>query len=119
MKLLTVALLLISPVLGSVVERQSGCTAKADGFASQNGGTTGGAAGPIVTVSNQADLEKYATASTPYVVKVQGRITITPLGKEIKVSNDKTIIGVGTTGEISGGLSFSCVCCNSQIVCVC
>ncbi|KAF6823216.1 ricin b lectin [Colletotrichum plurivorum] len=89
---------------GAVLERQvSGCTASAPGFASLNGGTTGGAGGTTVTVTTQGDLEKYASASGKYVIKVSGRITVSPYGKEIKVSSDKTVIGVGTSGELYQG----------------
>ncbi|WP_206308835.1 hypothetical protein [Streptomyces sp. A1136] len=74
--------------------------ATADGFASldapgQNG-TYGGRDGALVTVTSLADLEKYATASKPYVIVVAG--TITPKGKEIEVA---------TTGRNeSGGATF-------------
>jgi pectate lyase len=78
----------------------------ADGFASTDGGTTGGAGGTAVTVTNQADLEKYVTASGKYVVTVAAPITISPKGKEIKVTSDKTIIGKGTSGHIVGGGFF-------------
>ncbi|KAF6794939.1 ricin b lectin [Colletotrichum sojae] len=107
---LVVLLQLASSVYGgAVLERQaSGCTASAPGFASLNGGTTGGAGGTTVTVTTQADLEKYASASGKYVIKVSGRITVTPYGKEIKVSSDKTVIGVGTSGELyQGGLGLN------------
>lgn len=57
----------------------------------------------MVTVTTQADLAQYAAAAGKYVIKVQGRITISPKGTEIKVASDKTIIGVGTTGEINQG----------------
>ncbi|MFD7711762.1 RICIN domain-containing protein [Streptomyces sp. NPDC059786] len=80
----------------------------ADGFASTGGGTTGGASGTTVTVTNYTDLVKYATASTPYVIKVSGAITVTPYGHEIPVTSDKTIIGVGTSGQIvNGGFGLS------------
>lgn len=79
------------------------CTEEADGFASLNGGTTGGNSGEVVTVSSYADLKKYATATEPYVIKVDGRITMDTFGEELKVASDKTIIGVGSTGEIYGG----------------
>ena len=84
------------------------CTDEADGFASLNGGTTGGNGGEEVTVSTYDDLKKYATASEKYVIKVDGRITMSTFGEELKVANDKTIIGVGTTGEIyEGGFGLS------------
>ncbi|MEV4346875.1 RICIN domain-containing protein [Actinoplanes sp. NPDC049596] len=77
-----------------------------DGFASTGGGTTGGAAGPTVTVSTMADLQKYVTATTPYVIRVNGAVTITPKGTELKVQSNKTIVGVGTSGHIVGGGFF-------------
>jgi len=79
------------------------CTAAADGFASLNGGTTGGAGGTVVTVTTQADLTKYAATTGKYVIKVKGKITISPKGTEIPVTSDKTIIGIGATGEIYQG----------------
>ncbi|WP_328426591.1 pectinesterase family protein [Streptomyces sp. NBC_00443] len=85
-------------------------TATADGFASVNSlgqdGTYGGRDGQIVTVKTQADLEKYATAAEPYVIVVAGTITMNPVGKEIKVQSDKTIVGAGTSGHIVGGGFF-------------
>jgi pectate lyase len=77
-----------------------------DGFASTGGGTTGGAAGTTVTVTNLADLTKYVTATEPYVIKVGAPITITPKGTELKVKSNKTIVGAGTKGEIVGGGFF-------------
>jgi len=72
----------------------------ADGFAT---GTTGGAGGTTVTVTTQADLVKYAAASAAYVIRVSGTITVTPYGYEIPIASNKTIIGVGTTGQIKNG----------------
>ncbi|CAM5743798.1 hypothetical protein SALBM311S_01466 [Streptomyces alboniger] len=85
-------------------------TATADGFASvdalgQNG-TYGGRDGKTVTVKTLADLEKYATAPEPYVIVVAAAITMDPVGKEIKVQSDKTIVGAGTSGHIVGGGFF-------------
>ncbi|MEN8905980.1 MAG: cellulose binding domain-containing protein [Clostridiales bacterium] len=73
------------------------------GFASLNGGTTGGKGGKVVTVTNQSDLEKYAGASEPYIVKVKGTITISPLGHEVNVNSNKTIVGVGSDATIKEG----------------
>lgn len=67
------------------------------------GGTTGGEGGEVVTVNNQSDLARYAGASEPYIIRVDGKITISPKGEEIDVSSNKTIIGIGTTGEIDQG----------------
>ncbi|GGR44403.1 pectinesterase family protein [Streptomyces aurantiogriseus] len=85
-------------------------TATADGFASVNAlgqnGTYGGRDGKTVTVKTLADLEKYATASEPYVIVVAATINMNPVGKEIKVASDKTIVGSGTSGHIVGGGFF-------------
>jgi pectate lyase len=83
----------------------------ADGFAATGGGTTGGAAGTTVSVSTYADLLKYATATTPYVIKVTRGITVPSYGYEIPVQSDKTLVGVGTAGEIiNGGLFLAPEC---------
>lgn len=79
------------------------CTDAADGFASLNGGTTGGAGGTVVTVTTQADLTKYAGMVGKYIIKIPGRIAISPKGTEIKVASDKTIIGTTTSSEIFEG----------------
>ncbi|MBZ3902048.1 pectinesterase family protein [Streptomyces griseiscabiei] len=82
----------------------------ADGFASVNAlgqnGTHGGRDGKTVTVRTLADLEKYATAAEPYVIVVAATIDMNPVGKEIKVASDKTIVGSGTSGHIVGGGFF-------------
>ncbi|MFD5753619.1 pectinesterase family protein [Streptomyces sp. NPDC127033] len=82
----------------------------ADGFASVNAlgqnGTYGGRDGRTVTVTTLADLEKYATAAEPYVIVVAAALTMNPVGKEIKVASDKTIVGRGTSGQIVGGGFF-------------
>ncbi|GAA2875424.1 pectate lyase [Actinoplanes cyaneus] len=76
----------------------------ADGFASVTAlgltGTTGGAAGPTVTVSTAADLARYAGANTPYTIMVAGRISV---GGMVTVVANKSILGVGSTAEITGG----------------
>lgn len=87
-----------------------GCPIALEGFATLNAdgqnGVYGGRDGQTVTVTNQADLTRYVTATEPYTIRVQGKITISPQGTELKVNSDKTIIGVGATGEISEGGFF-------------
>ncbi|KAG8628151.1 hypothetical protein KVT40_004024 [Elsinoe batatas] len=92
-----------SPVSSLERRADTSYTAAADGFASLNGGTTGGAGGTVVTVTTQADLVKFAKASGKHVIKVKGRISITPKDTEVEVTNDKTIIGIGASGEIYQG----------------
>ncbi|MFE6618689.1 pectinesterase family protein [Streptomyces sp. NPDC057740] len=73
------------------------------GFASLAGGTTGGAGGKVVTVTDQASLAEYAGAKEPYIIRVAGSIDVEPFGSDIVVASDKTIVGVGDTGEIVHG----------------
>ncbi|MBA9005623.1 pectate lyase family protein [Thermomonospora cellulosilytica] len=70
------------------------------GYASLNGGTTGGAGGTTVTVTGATDFVRYATASGRYVIRVNGTVRLSGMQK---VASDKTIIGVGTAGRITGG----------------
>ncbi|MET7401946.1 RICIN domain-containing protein [Dactylosporangium sp. NPDC005572] len=72
----------------------------ADGFAA---GTTGGAGGTTVTVSNFADLKRYAAMNGRYVIRVDATVTVTPYGYEIPVTSDKTVVGVGRSGRILNG----------------
>lgn len=73
------------------------------GFASLAGGTTGGAGGDVVTVTDQAALARYAAAPQPYVIRVAGSIEVEPYGSEIVVASNKTITGAGHTGQIVHG----------------
>lgn len=70
---------------------------QADGHAT---GTTGGAGGPTVTVTTAAELAQYAGANTPYVIRIAGRIAVDDM---VTVVANKSIIGVGSTAEITGG----------------
>ncbi|WP_062216047.1 pectinesterase family protein [Streptomyces sp. NBRC 109706] len=84
--------------------------AEADGFASVNAlgqdGTYGGRDGETVTVTTEEELVRYATAEEPYTIRVAGAITLADKGTEIRVASDKTIVGVGTGGEIVEGGFF-------------
>jgi pectate lyase len=75
------------------------------GFASVNAlnqnGTTGGAGGPVVTVRTSTELLDYIFRTGPYIIQVDGLITV-PAGMH-KVASDKTVIGVGANSGISGG----------------
>ncbi|MFF7043039.1 pectinesterase family protein [Streptomyces massasporeus] len=89
-----------APRSGPAVDRW---TDRPHGFASLAGGTTGGAGGKVVTVTDQAALAKYAAAEEPYVIRVKGAVEMEPFGTEIPVASDKTIIGVSDTAEIVHG----------------
>ncbi len=78
--------------------------AVADGFAGVNAlgqnGTTGGAGGQAVTVTTAEALEDYVGRKEPFVISVSGRIRV---GDMLTVVANKTIVGIGSTAEITGG----------------
>jgi pectate lyase len=75
------------------------------GFATLEGGTTGGGNATPTTVTSQSALKACATANEPRVCRVQGTITFSPF-EEIRVTSNKTIIGAGATAEIVMGGFF-------------
>jgi pectate lyase len=79
------------------------------GYATLNGGTTGGKGGKEILVSCFDSLKKYAEEpETPYVIKVKGTITGTGsiatknYNGSIKVASNKTIEGMGKTAFLNG-----------------
>jgi pectate lyase len=63
-------------------------------------GTTGGAGGRTVTVSTTDQLLDAIDSTERLIIQVQGRIAIT---SKQGVRPNKTVIGLGTTAEITGG----------------
>ena len=101
------------------------------GFATLNGGTTGGEGGEVVTVTTFAELKKYAEdATTPYVIQIQGEINTgiisyidndgylttdhtsgkqTMYGEIIKLGSNKTLIGLGDNAFLNRiGINIQC-----------
>ncbi len=77
-----------------------------DGWASENGGTTGGAGGTTVTVSTAADFNLYTESDSPYIVQVSGTIDLGSVGGGVNIKSNKTIIGLNTSSTIIGRLGF-------------
>ena len=75
------------------------------GFATREGGTTGGGNAAPTTVTTQAELRACATASAARVCRVQGTLTFSPF-EEIRVTSNKTIIGIGANAAIVMGGFF-------------
>lgn len=75
------------------------------GFATLNGGTTGGTGGEVVVVSNYQELAAQIQDGdhTPRVIQVSGRITA-PNGAPhmLRVPSNKTIIGLADDAVIDG-----------------
>ncbi|ORY56633.1 pectate lyase A precursor [Pseudomassariella vexata] len=71
------------------------------GYCTQNGGTTGGAAGTTVTVTDLDSLTEYAEADEAYTIIVSGEISGSA---QIRVGSDKTIYG--ESGSSITGVGF-------------
>jgi pectate lyase len=72
------------------------------GFATQNGGTTGGQGGKRVTVTSLGQLKSYAKSSGPVIILVKGTISATPGGATVNISSNKSIIGDGNSAFLRG-----------------
>jgi pectate lyase len=69
------------------------------GWATTNGGTTGGEGGTEVVVDTLAALRFYAAQPGPLVIKVAGTI----LGNEmVRVTSDKSVLGLGSDARLLG-----------------
>ncbi|WP_117208122.1 carbohydrate-binding protein [Allorhizocola rhizosphaerae] len=69
------------------------------GWATQGGGTTGGAGGPTVTVTNWNDFRTQAQASGARTILVSGMLSGSGT---VEISANKTIRGVGASSGVSG-----------------
>lgn len=72
------------------------------GFASLNGGTTGGGNGPTVTATTASQFRNFAQQSGPLTIMVDGSLDIG--GTDI--ASNKTILGVGSTSALIGSLEI-------------
>jgi pectate lyase len=70
------------------------------GWATQNGGTTGGSASTVVNVSSASAFLSAINASTSQTVRLTANITLSGMNN---VASNKTIIGSGTGKTITGG----------------
>ncbi|MFE2754698.1 polysaccharide lyase family 1 protein [Actinosynnema sp. NPDC059335] len=70
-----------------------------EGWGTQCGGTTGGAGGGTVTVSDATAFANAAKSTTTQTIRVSGTITLSSM---TKVASNKTIIGIGTGSTIAG-----------------
>ena len=87
-------------------DKPGGTGAGADlpvGWATVDGGTTGGQGGRTVTVSDAAALVAEARSTPPLIIRVSGTI---PLASPLRVKSNKTIVGVGSDAKIEGGGIF-------------
>jgi len=71
-----------------------------DGYATQNGGTTGGGSATAVTVSTASAFRAAVKNDDPAVIVVAGRID---LGGNVSIGSNKTIIGAEPGSGLHGG----------------
>jgi pectate lyase len=71
-----------------------------DGYATQNGGTTGGGNATPTIVTTAAAFRLAVSGTTPRVVVVQGRID---LGGGVSIDSNKTIMGADTSSGLYNG----------------
>jgi len=71
-----------------------------DGYATQNGGTTGGGDTTPVAVTTLGQFTNLVSDDTPRVIVLQGRID---LGRNVSIGSNKTIVGVDTDSGLYGG----------------
>ncbi|KAI6904821.1 putative pectate lyase [Hortaea werneckii] len=99
MKFSIFALAALSPLTtwaGALVPRQSSGPV---GYASLNGGTTGGAGGKTVTVSTYADLVAAVEDEAATIVYVKGKLS----GPDkIRVGSNKSILGLDSSSGLNG-----------------
>ncbi len=76
------------------------------GYASMEGGTTGGQGGQTVTPTNFSELQNYASGTTPYIILIDREFK----GPNVlRMGSNKTLLGVGTQGFINQiGVSIQC-----------
>ncbi|WP_433926318.1 polysaccharide lyase family 1 protein [Sorangium cellulosum] len=70
------------------------------GYATTGDGTTGGKGGEVVSVSSLDDLRTEAARPGARIIQITGKISGS--GDDVDVASDKTIVGVGTSGELEG-----------------
>ncbi|MFJ8751627.1 polysaccharide lyase family 1 protein [Streptomyces sp. NPDC102441] len=90
---------------GAPTPQDSPRTVAAAGPVGFGAGTTGGAGGSTVTVTTASELTDALKRSEALVIRVNGTIKLSSM---TKVTANKTVVGVGTAGKITGsGLNVS------------
>ena len=106
MKAVHIAVTLCFIAFGSIIYAQDQC--KVVGWATQNGGVTGGGTATPVVVSNYNDFKAKLTSKTDKVIHVSGTITI-PAGGRVTIQDQtgKTIIGLPGSKIVSTDMTAS------------
>lgn len=70
------------------------------GFASLNGGVTGGKGGRVVTPANVAELKTFMDSNESLIIHITGTMTLSGM---TPLRSNKTILGIGPNARIIGG----------------
>jgi pectate lyase len=84
----------------TAMQHASAATTSLIGWATQNGGTSGGSGSTVVTVTSASALDSALQSSTSQTVRISGLLSISGMHK---VASNKTVIGVGSGSGFSGG----------------
>ncbi|MCM4084538.1 pectate lyase family protein [Paractinoplanes hotanensis] len=98
--LFTAGVLLVGGLVGIGQAEASAAESSPVGYAALNGGTPGGSAGTVVTVTSASALKSALSAGASQTVRVSGLIAISGM---YNVASNKTVIGVGSGSGITGG----------------
>jgi pectate lyase len=71
------------------------------GFADTAFSLTGGAGGPVVTVTTGEELNDWSDSNSNVVIQISGTLTV--VGMSTHVRANKTIVGLGTDARLQGG----------------
>jgi len=91
----------VALVSASAIDKRAAPVNQMVGYATLNGGTTGGAGGPTTTVTTLAALRAAITGATPKIVQISG--IITGDGDTIDIGNHTTVVGIGSNSGVTGG----------------
>ena len=94
------ALLGAAFLFGSVTASFAQTIAVPDGYATQNGGTTGGGNATPITVSTAAAFQSAVSTDTPAVIIVNGRLNV----GNVNIRSNKTIVGADNSSGLYGGM---------------
>ncbi|KAF7327187.1 Polysaccharide lyase family 1 protein [Mycena kentingensis (nom. inval.)] len=92
--------LLLAFASAATIEQRAAPVNQLVGYATQNGGTTGGAGGPTTTVTSLAALRAAVLSGTAKIVQISG--IISGDGETIDIGNHTTVVGIGANSGITG-----------------
>ncbi|KAJ7258907.1 pectin lyase-like protein [Mycena rebaudengoi] len=98
---LSVLAILVALVSTAMIDKRAAPINQLVGYATLNGGTTGGAGGPTTIVTSLAALRTAVTGATPKIVEISG--IITGVANMLIISNSTTVVGIGSNSGVTGG----------------